>query len=138
MHMPHRSFSDTTCSNVDIESLDFRTPIGDRIERQAIEQLLSNVTDEHVLVSSTKGHTGHLLAGAGALETVFTLLACHHGRCPSTLNYEKNDEDLDRSLSMTIVDTQRALPWTTSKRVALKNSFGFGGTNACLVVSNLF
>lgn len=115
-----------------------RTPIGDRIERQAIAQLFSS-TNNKILVSSTKGHTGHLLGGAGALESVFTLLACYHGVRPSTLNYRTADEDAQETSSVKIIGDDRPVPWQeTSERIALKNSFGFGGTNACLILSNLF
>ena len=115
----------------------FRTPIGDRIERQAISQLFQSETG-NLLVSSTKGHTGHLLGGAGALESVFTLLACHHGRLPSTLNYQNNDEGGEENFSVRVIEAIESLPWKATKRIALKNSFGFGGTNSCLVISNLF
>lgn len=114
-----------------------RTPIGDRIERQAITQLCGT-GDRQVLVSSTKGHTGHLLGAAGALESVYTILACHHGLCPSTLNYQGNEEDSDESPAVSIVSGDRPAAWKTDRRIALKNSFGFGGTNSCLVISNLF
>lgn len=115
-------------------NLYFRTPIGDRIERQAISQLFQSET-KNLLVSSTKGHTGHLLAGAGALESMFTVLACHHGRLPSTLNYQNGDEE---HFSVKVIESNEKFEWKTSKRFALKNSFGFGGTNSCLVISNLF
>jgi 3-oxoacyl-[acyl-carrier-protein] synthase II len=112
-----------------------RTPIGDRIERQAITQLFQS-NNSNIFISSTKGHTGHLLGGAGALESVFTVLACYHGICPSTLNY-KSDNDEDSSLLNIISDDKPSL-WNNKKRIALKNSFGFGGTNSCLVISNFF
>ena len=113
-----------------------RTPIGDRIERQAIAQLFPSTTAKKILVSSTKGHTGHLLGGAGALESLFTVLACYHGVRPSTLNYHGADEETP---SVQIIGEDRPAPWQESgERIALKNSFGFGGTNACLVLSNLF
>jgi len=113
-----------------------RTPIGDRIEQQAITQLFQS-DNTNVLISSTKGHTGHLLGGAGALESVFTVLACYYGQCPSTLNYKSNNNNDDSSL-LKIISDDKPSSWNSKKRIALKNSFGFGGTNSCLVISNLF
>ena len=118
--------------------LNFRTPIGDRIERQAIEQLFGTA-EKKIFLSSTKGHTGHLLGGAGALESIFTILACNDSICPGTLNFQASDEDFDHlRSSIQIIGHQQHIPWKDHKRIALKNSFGFGGTNSCLVFSNLF
>jgi 3-oxoacyl-[acyl-carrier-protein] synthase II len=113
------------------------TPIGDRIERQAITQLFGS-DHRHVLVSSTKGHTGHLLGAAGALEAVYTVLACYHGLCPSTLNYRKNEDDSEDPSLVSIIPEEQPYAWKSERRIALKNSFGFGGTNSCLVISNSF
>jgi 3-oxoacyl-[acyl-carrier-protein] synthase II len=113
-----------------------RTPIGDRIERQAITQLFQS-NNSNIFISSTKGHTGHLLGGAGALESVFTVLACYHALCPSTLNYH-DDDSADASLLNILSDDKSSSSWNNKKRIALKNSFGFGGTNSCLVISNFF
>ena len=114
-----------------------RTPIGDRIERQAITQLFQK-DNPNVLISSTKGHTGHLLGGAGALESAFTILACYHAICPSTLNYKSNNDESEDPSLLHIISDDKPSPWTNKQRIALKNSFGFGGTNSCLVISNLF
>ncbi len=114
-----------------------RTPIGDRIERQMITQLFQS-DNPNVLISSTKGHTGHLLGGAGALESIFTVLACYHGTCPSTLNYKGNNDDSEDSSLLNIISDDKPALWNNKKRIALKNSFGFGGTNSCLVISNFF
>ncbi|CAF1120188.1 unnamed protein product [Adineta ricciae] len=113
------------------------TPIGDRIERQAISQIFQ-ATNSDALVSSTKGNTGHLLGAAGALESIFTVLACYHALCPSTLNYKDNEDDSEDLPSINIISGDRASSWKSEKRIALKNSFGFGGTNSCLVISNFF
>lgn len=118
-------------------SSSFRTPIGDRIERQAISQIFQS-DNPNVLISSTKGHTGHLLGGAGALELVFTILACQHAVCPSTLNYKANNDEPSESSLLKIISDDKPLTWNAKKRIALKNSFGFGGTNSCLIVSNFF
>ncbi|CAF5047113.1 unnamed protein product, partial [Rotaria sp. Silwood1] len=102
------------------------TPIGDRIERQAITQLFQS-NNTNVLISSNKGHTGHLLGAAGALESMFTVLTCYHAICPPTLNYKgDNDESSDSSL-LSIIPDNKPLSWNNKRRIALKNSFGFGG-----------
>ncbi len=90
------------------------------------------------MISSTKGHTGHLLGGAGALESIFTVLACYHGICPSTLNYKANNDESSELSLLKIISDDKPSSWNDKKRIALKNSFGFGGTNSCLVISNLF
>jgi 3-oxoacyl-[acyl-carrier-protein] synthase II len=76
-------------------------------------------------VSSTKSMTGHLLGGAGGVEAVFTVLTLHHGVIPPTINYDTPDPDCD--LDYVPNQARRA-----EVRVALSNSFGFGGTNAVL------
>ena len=101
------------------------TPTGDVNETQAIK----TVFGEHayrVAVSSTKSMTGHLLGAAGGVESVITVLTILHGQIPPTINYEVPDPDCDLDY---VPNTARRLP----VRVALTNSFGFGGTNASLV-----
>lgn len=109
------------------------TQIGDSIEANAIFQLFGDHT-KNVKVSSTKGHHGHLLGAAGNLETIFAILACHEAKIPPTLNLENPSDNLQ------FIDFVRNHPvdWNfhnNGKRVALKNAFGFGGTNACLCIS---
>ncbi|EFA09506.1 3-oxoacyl-[acyl-carrier-protein] synthase, mitochondrial [Tribolium castaneum] len=106
------------------------TPIGDAIETTAIKTLFKDYLGPNFAVSSTKGAHGHLLGAAGNLETVFTVKAVEEGVLPPTINLE-NCEDS----SLNFVPNQ-SQPWApTSPRVALKNAFGFGGTNACLCIS---
>jgi 3-oxoacyl-[acyl-carrier-protein] synthase II len=105
------------------------TPTGDVNESQAIK----TVFGEHayrVAVSSTKSMTGHLLGAAGGVESVITVLTIHHGQVPPTINYEVPDPECDLDY---VPNTARRLP----VRVALTNSFGFGGTNASLVFRKL-
>lgn len=108
------------------------TPIGDKVEIAAIKTVLSPTEATRVTVTSCKGAIGHLLGAAGAVESIFTILSCYHGILPPTVNFEKSDIDVGQ---LTIVANMPA-PWLSRKRVALKNSFGFGGTNASLVISN--
>jgi 3-oxoacyl-[acyl-carrier-protein] synthase II len=100
------------------------TPYNDVNETQAIKRVFG----EHaarVAVSSTKSMTGHLLGGAGGIEAVYTALTLHHGWIPPTINYEEPDPDCDLDY---VPNTARQ----ARVRVALSNSFGFGGANACV------
>lgn len=109
------------------------TKIGDEIEANAIRNVFKEHT-KNVRVSSTKGHHGHLLGSAGNLETIFTILACRDATLPYTLNLDNVPETLK------FVNFIRSKPenWAltgVSRRVALKNAFGFGGTNASLCLA---
>ncbi|MGD8371820.1 MAG: beta-ketoacyl-ACP synthase II [Syntrophobacterales bacterium] len=102
------------------------TDLNDRFETQAIK----TVFGEHsykLAVSSTKSMTGHLLGGAGGAETAFTVLAIQRGVIPPTINYENPDPDCD-------LDYVPNVCREADVRIALTNSFGFGGTNAALVL----
>lgn len=108
------------------------TPIGDAIEANAISQMFGEHS-KNVYVSSTKGHHGHLLGAAGNLESIFTIFACKEAKIPPTLNLNK----FEQMPSLKFV-CHESVDWTTEKnhkRIALKNAFGFGGTNASLCIS---
>jgi len=102
------------------------TPLGDINETLAIKAALG-VQATRTVVSSTKSMTGHLLGGAGGLESVFTVLALHHGRVPPTINLDQPDPECD-------LDYCANEARDVSIQVALKNNFGFGGTNGSLVL----
>jgi 3-oxoacyl-(acyl-carrier-protein) synthase len=101
------------------------TEYNDLNETQAIKKVFG----EHAFklaVSSTKSMTGHLLGAAGAVEGVFSVLALKTGIIPPTINYENRDPQCD--LDYTPNQARK-----TDIHVALSNSFGFGGTNACIL-----
>jgi 3-oxoacyl-[acyl-carrier-protein] synthase II len=102
------------------------TPQGDVVETRAIKAVFGEGA-RRVAVSSTKSMTGHLLGGAGGLETAIVALAVHHGVAPPTTNYSTPDPDCDLDY---VPNEARSI----TIRYALNNSFGFGGTNAALVL----
>ena len=102
------------------------TPHNDRLETMAIKRCFSDHAGR-LAISSTKSMTGHLLGGAGGLEAGITALAVHHQTAPPTINLETPDPDCDLDY---VPHTSRQMPI----RYALSNSFGFGGTNAALLL----
>ncbi|MCX8518328.1 MAG: beta-ketoacyl-ACP synthase II [Rhodoferax sp.] len=105
------------------------TPLGDLNETNAIKAALGAAAHK-VVVNSTKSMTGHLLGGAGGLESVVTVLAIHHQKSPPTINLFNQDPDCDLDYC---ANTARDLRID----VALKNNFGFGGTNGSLVFKRI-
>ncbi|MGH6624959.1 MAG: beta-ketoacyl-ACP synthase II [Burkholderiaceae bacterium] len=101
------------------------TPLGDLNETNAIKLALGDHA-KRVVVNSTKSMTGHLLGGAGGIESVFTALAVHHQKSPPTINIFNQDPECDLDYC---ANTARDLKID----VAVKNNFGFGGTNGTLV-----
>ena len=101
------------------------TPLGDINETNAIKLALGDHARKTV-VNSTKSMTGHLLGGAGGIESVFTVLAVHHQKSPPTINIVNQDPECDLDYC---ANTARDLKID----VAVKNNFGFGGTNGTLV-----
>ena len=104
------------------------TPVGDPIEARGIAGVMGAHTPQ-VLVSATKSMTGHLLGGAGALESVFTIMALHDRKAPPTINVATPDPDLAINL---VRDVPADLP-ASGDLAAINNSFGFGGHNVALL-----
>ena len=101
------------------------TPLGDLNETNAIKATFGDHA-KSLVVSSTKSMTGHLLGGAGGIESVFTVLALHHQKIPPTINIFNQDPECDLDYC---ANTAR----DASLEFAVKNNFGFGGTNGTLV-----
>jgi len=102
------------------------TPLGDKNETDAIKLAFGEDSARKLVVNSTKSMTGHLLGGAGGLESVFTVLAVHNQISPPTINIFEQDPECDLDYCANVARDMRI-------DVALKNNFGFGGTNGTLV-----
>jgi 3-oxoacyl-[acyl-carrier-protein] synthase II len=106
------------------------TPLGDVSETRVIKLALGEEQARRIPISSTKGATGHCLGAAGAVEAIFTTLAVRDGKLPPTINYHDPDPDCDLDY---IPNEAR----DAELDVAVSNSFGFGGHNACIVLGKL-
>lgn len=107
------------------------TPLGDVAELKAI----SHVFGEHaktININSTKSMTGHLLGAAGAVESIAVILAMEHGIVPPTINHSTIDENINPELNLTLNKAQKR-----DVKIALSNTFGFGGHNACVAFKKL-
>jgi 3-oxoacyl-[acyl-carrier-protein] synthase II len=105
------------------------TQLGDEIELGAVERLLGNAASR-VSMSSTKSSTGHLLGAAGAIEAIFSILAIRDNIAPPTINLEHPSVE-------TAIDLVPLVPRKREINIALSNSFGFGGTNASVIVQRV-
>jgi 3-oxoacyl-[acyl-carrier-protein] synthase II len=104
------------------------TPLGDASETRVIKLAVGEDHARRLPISSTKGATGHCLGASGAVEAVFTVLAVNRRVLPPTINYEERDPECDLDY---IPNESREAP---DLEIAVSNSFGFGGHNACIVV----
>jgi 3-oxoacyl-[acyl-carrier-protein] synthase II len=127
------AFGDAGISPDDVDYINAHgtsTPLGDASETKVIKLALGKEAARRTPVSSTKGATGHCLGAAGAVEAIFSILAVNKNTLPPTINYETEDPDCD--LDYVPNEAREA-----EVRVAVSNSFGFGGHNACIVVREL-
>lgn len=118
-------------AGVNVDQVDYlnahgtSTPLGDLNETNAIKAALGDHAKK-IVVNSTKSMTGHLLGGAGGIESIFTVLALHHQKSPPTINIFNQDPECDLDYCANAARDMRI-------DVAVKNNFGFGGTNGSLV-----
>jgi 3-oxoacyl-[acyl-carrier-protein] synthase II len=105
------------------------TPVGDIAEYKAMRSALGGALD-NVVVTATKSMTGHLLGGAGAVESVFTILGLKEGLIPPTLNLDNQDEEIKVNVAK-----DKPFKLSSDANFALNNSFGFGGHNVCIAFS---
>jgi 3-oxoacyl-[acyl-carrier-protein] synthase II len=105
------------------------TPVGDIAEYKAMRSALGDALD-NVVVTATKSMTGHLIGGAGAVESVFTIMGLKEGLIPPTINLDNQDTEIQ-------VNVAKNLPFklASDAHFALNNSFGFGGHNVCIAFS---
>ncbi|MBJ7879491.1 beta-ketoacyl-ACP synthase II [Gelidibacter salicanalis] len=107
------------------------TPLGDVAELKAITEVFGEHAKK-ININSTKSMTGHLLGAAGAIESIAAILAMEHGIVPPTINHTVVDENIDPQLNLTLNKAQKR-----DVRVAMSNTFGFGGHNACVLFKKL-
>ena len=107
------------------------TPLGDVAELKAISKVFGDHAP-NININSTKSMTGHLLGAAGAIEAIASILAMEHNTVPPTINHSTVDDQIDPSLNLTLNKAQER-----EVKVAMSNTFGFGGHNACLLFKKL-
>ncbi len=107
------------------------TPLGDVAELKAITEVFGSHA-KNININSTKSMTGHLLGAAGAIEAIASILSMEHGIVPPTINHTTVDENIDPELNLTLNKAQKR-----DVKVAMSNTFGFGGHNACVLFKKL-
>ncbi|MDX1758930.1 MAG: beta-ketoacyl-ACP synthase II [Arenibacter algicola] len=107
------------------------TPLGDVAELKAITKVFGEHAHQ-ININSTKSMTGHLLGAAGAIEAIASILAMEHGLVPPTINHTAVDDNIDPKLNLTLNKAQKR-----EVNVALSNTFGFGGHNACVIFKKI-
>jgi 3-oxoacyl-[acyl-carrier-protein] synthase II len=107
------------------------TPLGDVAELKAITEVFGSHA-KNININSTKSMTGHLLGAAGAIEAIASILSMEHGIVPPTINHTTVDENIDPELNLTLNKAQKR-----DVKVAMSNTFGFGGHNACVIFRKL-
>ena len=107
------------------------TPLGDIAETKAIQKVFGDHA-YRLNISSTKSMTGHLLGAAGAIEAIAGVLAIHHSFVPPTINHFTDDDELDPRLNLTFNKAQKR-----DVKIALSNTFGFGGHNASVILKKI-
>jgi len=125
---------DAGLNHTDVDHINMHgtsTPLGDVAESMAVK----NVFQDHsynLNINSTKSMTGHLLGAAGAIESISCLLAMKHGIVPPTINHFNDDDNIDSELNFTFSSPQKR-----DISIAMSNTFGFGGHNACVIFKKI-
>jgi len=125
---------DAVLNHSDIDLINMHgtsTPLGDVAESKAVK----NVFQDHsynLNINSTKSMTGHLLGAAGAVESISCVLAMKHGIVPPTINHFNDDDNIDSELNFTFSSPQKR-----DISIAMSNTFGFGGHNACVIFKKI-
>ncbi|GAB3317466.1 beta-ketoacyl-ACP synthase II [Hymenobacter humi] len=130
----HNALRDAQITAADVDYINTHgtsTPLGDGAEIKAIEQVFGEFA-EKINISSTKSMTGHLLGGAGGVEAVACLMAMHHSLVPPTINLNTPDPEINQALNFTPNVAQ-----AREVRVAMSNTFGFGGHNTSVIFRKL-
>jgi 3-oxoacyl-[acyl-carrier-protein] synthase II len=107
------------------------TPLGDVAELKAITKVFGKYA-KNININSTKSMTGHLLGAAGAIEAISSILSINHGMIPPTINHTTVDEKIDPTLNLTLNKAQKR-----EVKIAMSNTFGFGGHNACVLFKKI-
>lgn len=107
------------------------TSLGDVAELKAIKEVFGDHA-KNININSTKSMTGHLLGAAGAIEAIASILAMENSLVPPTINHETVDENIDPELNLTLNKAQKR-----KVNIAMSNTFGFGGHNACVVLKSM-
>jgi 3-oxoacyl-[acyl-carrier-protein] synthase II len=107
------------------------TPLGDVAELKAISEVFGDHA-KNININSTKSMTGHLLGAAGAIESIASILAMQNGIIPPTINHANIDENINSELNLTLNKPQKR-----EVKIAMSNTFGFGGHNACVAFKKL-
>ena len=120
--------SGITLNNIDyINAHGTSTPLGDISEINAVKELFKE-NIENISMSSTKSATGHMLGAAGAIEAIFSTLAIRDQICPPTINLEDIDDEA-KGIDLVPLKAKKK-----NIRAVMSNSFGFGGTNSCMII----
>jgi 3-oxoacyl-[acyl-carrier-protein] synthase II len=107
------------------------TPLGDIAELKAISEIFGEHAPK-ININSTKSMTGHLLGASGAIEAISVILSMQNGLVPPTINHKNIDENIDQNLNLTLNKAQKK-----DVNIAMSNTFGFGGHNACVLFKKL-
>ena len=125
---------DAGVSATDIDAINMHgtsTPLGDVAETKALKKVFG----EHLYtmnINSTKSMTGHLLGAAGAVEAIASILSIKYGIVPPTINHQTVDENIDPNINLTLNTAQKR-----NVSMAMSNTFGFGGHNACVLFAKM-